>query len=276
MSIRMTSRLESGSKPNFNRLLATLAHRCGSYAKPGALLILMLAAWQFVVDMGYVPSIALASPTTTFSYIQGHFGFLIENSLATLKVIGLGFVLALAIGMILGMLITQIKFLEDALLPLLIVTQVIPSIAIAPLLVLLLGFGDAPKIATAASIGFFPVLINTISGLRSIDEDMSDLARSLRASSLQTLRQFTIPNALPYIFAGARVAITLSVIGAVVGEFVTADKGLGYLILQGSATLSPAIIFAALAFLAIIGIALFSAVRILEYWLVPWARVQTT
>lgn len=252
----------------------SFAQRGASILKPALALVVSIGAWQVIVDRGYLPKIAVASPTSTIGYISDNFSYLLMNTVATLRVVGVAFVLAMGVGVLLGILIHQFKLLEDALLPLLIISQVIPSIAIAPVLVLLLGFGDAPKVATAASIAFFPSLINTISGLRSADENMRDLARVLGASRLQTLRRFTLPNALPYIFAGARVSITLCVIGAVVGEFVTADQGLGYLVLQGSATMTPALIFASLVFLAVIGIALFSVVRLLEHWTVPWARVS--
>jgi NitT/TauT family transport system permease protein len=251
---------------------AVIARRAVGLVKPLVLLAILVAIWQLIVELDVVPSFTLSPPTTVVAYIGGHMGNLLDSSVATLQVILLAFAIALVVGIVLGILINQFKLLEEALLPLLVITQVIPSVAIAPLLVLVLGLGNTPKIATAAIIAFFPILINTISGLRSLDEDMIDLSRVLVASPLQRLRWFTLPNALPYIFAGARVSITLSVIGAVVGEFVTSDKGLGFLVLQGSSTLTPALIFAALVFLGVIGVALFGLVRLVEYLVVPWAR----
>lgn len=258
--------------PSARRPRPRWARSLGRAAKPVILLVLLVAGWQLVVSRHLIPSIALASPSDVASYLVHHKLQMLDNSGATLKEIAFAFLIAGVGGLLLGILVHESRLLHDALMPLLIITQVVPSIAIAPLLVLILGFGDTPKIATAAIIAFFPVLINTVTGLESLDEDAHDLALSLRASRLQRLRYFAIPTALPYVFAGARVAITLCVIGAVVGEFVTADHGLGYLILQGSSTLVPQLVFAALVVLAVIGLGLFGFVRALEYLLVPWAR----
>ncbi|MBO9520656.1 MAG: ABC transporter permease [Nocardioidaceae bacterium] len=249
-----------------------LARRATQVGKPLALFTVLVAIWQVVVDKGLVPTVALASPSEVLDYIVTQRAQLWTNSQATIKEIVLAFAIAFVVGVVLAILIKEFQILHDALLPLLVVTQLVPSVAIAPLLVLILGFGDAPKIATAAVIAFFPILINTVAGLDNVEKEAIDLTRSLRASRIQTLRYLELPSAIPYMFAGTRIGITLSVIGAVVGEFVTADKGLGYLILQGSSTLDPTLVFASLVVLAGIGLLLFGAVRVVEYFVVPWNR----
>ena len=178
-------------------------------------------------------------------------------------------------GTFLAALIERFKVVEETLLPVLVITQVVPTIAVAPLLVLLMGFGSAPKITVAVLISFFPVVINTIAGLRSVDDDLVLLSKGLGASRLQFLWKIALPTALPFILAGARVAITLAIIGAVIGEFVVSNAGLGFLILQGSAQLAPEQLVAALVVLSVIGITLFNVIRLLERVIVPWAGEET-
>lgn len=244
----------------------------GRILKPLAVFVAAVVVWQILVDTKTLPNFEVASPTQTGSYMQGHSGLLLSNTATTLEEVALAFLIALVGGVVLAALINHFKLLEEAVLPLLVVSQVIPSIAIAPLLVLLLGFGMAPKVVVAAIISFFPVLVNTLAGLKGVSGDMLNLSRALGTSPWRNLRLFTLPNALPFVFAGARVGVTLSVIGAVVGEFVTAKNGLGYLILEGSSQLNPPLMFSALVVLAVMGIVLFSLVRVAEYAALPWVR----
>lgn len=241
------------------------------FSKPAAVFAVLVAMWQVIAAFAVVPSYVLASPLSLVHYIPENIGKLLDATAVTVQEMLLGYAIALGIGIGVGILITQSKFLEDSLLPLLVLTQVIPSIAIAPLLVLLMGFGLAPKVATAAIVAFFPILVNTTAGLRSQHEDLRNLSRILGASTLQHLRRFALPHAMPYIFAGARIGITLSVIGAVVGEFVTANAGLGYLVLQGTNAFDAEQVFATLIFLALTGILAFGAVRLVEHFAIPWA-----
>lgn len=249
-----------------------LRARLRAVIKPVIVLAVLIVAWQLIVANEILPSFEVAAPSTVVTYMAHNPGLLWTNGLATLTEVGIAFVLVLIVGIGLAVLISQFRIVEESVLPLLVASQVIPSIAIAPLLVLLLGFGIVPKVVTASIIAFFPILINTTAGLKAMPADMVDLARSLGSSRLQTLRKFAFPNAMPYIFAGARVSITLSVIGSVVGEFVTADKGLGYLVIQASSALDPGLLFSALVSLAIMGLLLFSLVRVADYYLVPWGR----
>jgi NitT/TauT family transport system permease protein len=238
--------------------------------KPLGLIVVILVAWEIYAVAREVPSFVLPRPSAIASYLWSNIGLLIRHAGITLREVAVAFALSLGGGIVLAVLISRFRILEEALLPILVTSQVIPTIAIAPLLVLWLGFGDKPKIAVAFLISFFPVLINALAGLRSVDEDLVYLARGLSASRWQILRKISLPNALPFIFAGAKVSITLAVIGAVVGEFVGADQGLGFLILRGSAQLETELLFASVVLLSVIGIGLFNLIKLLERVFIPW------
>lgn len=200
---------------------------------------------------------------------------MLYHSAVTVREALLGFLLSVCIGIFLGVVIVQFKFLEDALLPLLVTSQVIPTIALAPLLVLWLGFGSAPKVAVAFLVSFFPIVINMVTGLKAVEGDLVHLVRGLSATRWQELIKIRFPHALPYLFAAFRVSITLSLIGSVVGEFVSADQGLGFLILTGAGRLLTEQIFASIAILGLVGITLFNLVRALERIVLPWRPSET-
>ena len=246
--------------------------RASSVAKPLVVLLALCVIWQIAVDRNWVQDFLLASPTQIISYIAHHPGEMWTNAWATVVEVLIGFGAALVLGLILGVLMSEFRIVEDSLLPLFVTFQVIPTVAIAPLLVLFLGFGLEGKVVTALIVCIFPLIVNTVAGLRSLDADTESLALSLRANKLKMMTYFRLPNALPFIFAGARTSISLAVIGAVIGEFVSADKGLGYLVQQASSVLNTPQLYAALVSLAFVGIILFSAVRIIEWWAMPWRR----
>jgi NitT/TauT family transport system permease protein len=239
--------------------------------KPFAFLALLILAWQAYVEWGNTERFVLPPPTAVWSFLLHNPGKFWDHSLITLREVAAAFAISVIGGVLLAGLIDRFKLLEEMLLPLLIITQVVPTIAIAPLLVLLLGFGAAPKITVAVLISFFPIVINTVAGLRSVDDDLVLLSKGLGASRFQYLWKIALPTALPFILAGARLAITLSIIGAVIGEFVVSNAGLGFLILQGSGQLLPEQLVGALVVLAVIGILLFYAIRLLERLITPWA-----
>jgi NitT/TauT family transport system permease protein len=154
--------------------------------------------------------------------------------------------------------------------------QVVPKIAVAPLFIVWFGVGITPKILVAFLISFFPIVIDTCVGLRSITPEMIDLARSMGASRLQIFREFRLPTSLPYLFSGLKVAATLAVAGAVVGEFVGADKGLGYLLLVTNSNMQTALMFATIVVLTFIGLVFFYVIEFLESLLIPWHVTQRT
>jgi NitT/TauT family transport system permease protein len=199
---------------------------------------------------------------------------LLIHSLVTLREVFMGFAMAVVVGVILAILIAHSRFLAESLYPLLVISQEVPQVAIAPILVIWFGHGDLPKVLVAFLISFFPMVVNTAAGLLQVNEDLIYLIRGLKASRLQILTMIRLPNALPYIFTGMRISITLSVIGAVVGEFVGGSEGLGYLVFTGTGTLDTKLTFAAITILAILGIVLFWIVGVVERIALPWATVS--
>jgi NitT/TauT family transport system permease protein len=250
----------------------TALQRAGELIKPLVGLILIVGIWQFWARTRAAGSLVLPAPSDVWTYVRQNPGRLWTHAWATLRVVFVAFGISVAAGVLISILFDLSSLVRSMFMPLLVVTQVTPVVAVAPLLVIWLGFGDAPKIAVAILVSFFPILVNTLAGLREVPRDFSDLARSLCASKPQLLRRIKLPNAVPYMFAGARVSITLAIIGAVVGEFVAADKGLGFLILRGSAQLQPELMWAAVLTLAFMGVVLFNAVRLVEFVAVPWRR----
>lgn len=250
----------------------TALHRAGDVLKPTVALLLVVGVWQWWATTRAAGSLVLPAPSDVWTYAREHPRLLWTHSWTTLRVVFIAFGISVTVGVLVSILFDLSPLLRDMFLPLFVVTQVTPVVAVAPLLIIWLGFGDAPKIAVAILISFFPILVNTLAGLREVPRDLSDLARSLSASKLQVLRRIKLPNAVPYLFASARVSITLAIIGAVVGEFVAADAGLGFLILRGSAQLQPELMWSAVLTLALAGVVLFNAIRVFELVAVPWRR----
>jgi NitT/TauT family transport system permease protein len=171
--------------------------------------------------------------------------------------------------------LTAFRVVERALFPLLVAANAVPKIAVAPLLIVWLGFGSVPKIVMVFLISFFPVVVAAASGLASMPAELGELARSLSASRRQTFVKLRIPWALPQIFIGLKVGITLAVVGAVVGEFSGGDQGLGYVIVASGSSADTALAFAAMTLLALMSVTLFYAVSATERLLLPWAREVT-
>lgn len=282
----MSQQLEGAARPESSAVVATRAAAvegerkarprayevCTRALKPIALFAFIVLLWQYLVASSALPSYSIAAPSTVIRYIPSNIEKLLDNTGTTVSEMLIGYAVAVVAGVVLGILITQSRLVADTVMPLIIITQVVPSIAIAPILILIFGFGLLPKILIAAIVSFFPILINTVAGLSSLDQDTLDLSRSFGTSRLTHLYRFAIPTALPYMFAGFRIGITLSVIGAVVGEFVSPTSGLGYLVLQGSNQLDPAQVFSAIVILAFLGIVVFVLVRVVERLAIPWGQ----
>ena len=199
----------------------------------------------------------------------------IEHTWVTLYETLGGFALSMAVGVPLAVLIVYSPTLRLALYPLIILAQSVPKIAIAPVLLLILGFGEFPKMVVAFLVAFFPVVVDTATGLAATPPELLDLSRAYRASRFKTFLKVRLPLALPFIFAGAKVAITLSVIGAVVGEFVGSVKGLGYVVLSATSYWKTELAFSAMVILSLMAMVLFAAVSLVERWLCPWLNPET-
>ncbi len=236
--------------------------------------ILMIAMEQLLPLLGIRPYI-LPQPSAVFSAFMQDVSspsFWVHTR-ATLTEIVFGWILGSSFAFSLGVLLTQSTLAEAALTPYIIALQSVPKIALAPIIVVWLGYGQLSKVAIAAIVAFFPVLVNTVVGIRGADPQQLELMRALRATRLQTLRWVQLPGALPTIFGGLEVAVVLSVVGAIVGEFTGASQGLGYLIVQRNFSLDQAGVFSTLIMLSLIGLILDLIVRSTARYFVRWKQI---
>jgi NitT/TauT family transport system permease protein len=242
------------------------------YALVPLALLVFLALWQFIVLWGQYPAFILPTPGQVWArfLLALRQGNLQGHVLVTLREVFAGLALGLTVAVVLGYLLAKSRMLERVLAPYLVASQAIPIVALAPLLVIWFGVGSLSKILVCALTLFFPVLVNTIVGIRSVDSDLMDLMRSLRASRWQVFTLLELPAALPVLFGGLKVGVTLSVIGAVVGEFVGADRGLGFLVNLARGLFDTPLMFVALFTLMIIALTLYGVVAALEAWLLKW------
>lgn len=233
---------------------------------------LMIALWALIAYVGNYPTFILPDPLTVFSEIGriATNGLLWYHTQATLTEIIGGLTLGLTSATVLGYLLAKSPLLERLVGPYIVASQSIPSIAIAPLLIIWFGSGKLSKVLICGLVVFFPVLVNTIVGIRSVDDGLKTLMRSLRANRWQTFIKLEVPAAMPVLLGGLKIGVTLSVIGAVVGEFVGADRGLGYLINLAKGLFNTPLMFAALITLATISLVLYLIVSGLEKWLLAW------
>jgi NitT/TauT family transport system permease protein len=260
--------------PDLLRKLPAIAGKRIEYLLIPLALLLFLGLWGLIVRLGDYPPFILPSPLRVygrFLTVVGD-GTLWRHIKITLAEIFWGLVLGLSLAITLGYLLAKSRLLERILSPYIVAFQAIPIIALAPLLVIWFDYGSLSKILTCALVVFFPILINTIVGIRAVEEDLVDLMRSLEASRWQTFTMLEVPAALPVLFGGLRIGVTLSVIGAVVGEFVGADRGLGFLVNLSGGLFDTPLTFVALFVLGSIAISLYLAVAALESFLLSWKR----
>jgi NitT/TauT family transport system permease protein len=237
---------------------------------PIAGVMVFLTAWQIGVMVYKVPSYLLPAPTEIAQTFVSEFPRLLQHGWVTTYEMLLGYAMAVGIAVPLAVAITSSKRFDEFVMPTMLFFQVVPKVAIAPLFLVWFGVGTTPKVLVAFLISFFPIVIDAAVGLRSMSPEMTDLARSMGASRLQVFAQFRLPTSLPYLFSGLKVAATLAIAGAVVGEFVGADKGLGYLLLVTNSNMETSLMFATIVALTIIGLAFFYAVEFVEALLIPW------
>lgn len=228
--------------------------------------------WEICCRVFEIPEFILPSPTTTILTVVKKWDLFAKHSLVTFYETGAGFLMAVAFGVFIAAVIVVIPVLADLIMPLLLISQLVPKVAIAPILLIWFGYGLFPKIFIAFLIAFFPIVVNTAAGLASVERPMLDLARSLEATRWQIFAKFRIPVALPEMFSGMKIAITLAVIGAIIGEFVGGSSGLGYLILIANSELDTPLAFGALLLLSLGGILLYAAVELLERLVIPWNK----
>lgn len=233
------------------------------------LVVALLAIWELAVAV-FDPSTLILPPPSDIASSLVHNWDLIRPSIApTLKETLLGFGLSVVVGIPLAVAITWSRLFERTVYPTLVAAQIVPKVALAPLFLVWFGYGLTSKVAVAFSISVFPIIINTVVGLRSTDPQLLVLARSMGAGRLKTFRRITLINALPSIFGSFEIAITLAVIGVVVGEFINANSGLGYLLLIANGNLDTTLVFAVLTVLTALGVALFGALVLLKWIVIP-------
>ena len=243
---------------------------------PAAVVLIGLAAWEaaarldVLADLFSIEDFLVPAPSQVAEALWENRSLLAEDAWVTLREVVLGFAIAAVtgVGFALGMHVWPA--MRRAFYPLLVASQTIPPVAVAPILVVWFGFGIGPKLALIALICFFPITVNTLDGLRSVDPGLVKTLRTLGATRAQTLRRAELPWALPYVFSGAKVAIAVSVIGAVFAEWAGSSEGLGHLILVSSGELSTALTFAAITVLSAMAICLFGALALLERRVVNW------
>jgi NitT/TauT family transport system permease protein len=229
-----------------------------------------LLAWQLFVIVYNIPPYLLPTPPQIAETFIARFPDLLRHGWVTVYEMLAGYAMAVAIAIPLAIAITSSKRFNELVMPTMLFFQIVPKVAIAPLFLVWFGVGATPKVLVAFLISFFPIVIDAAVGLRSMSPEMGDLARSMGATRMQIFTSFRLPTSLPYLFSGLKVAATLAIAGTVVGEFVGADKGLGYLLLVTNSNMETSMMFATIVALTIIGLVFYYAVEILEGFLIPW------
>jgi NitT/TauT family transport system permease protein len=230
----------------------------------------LIAVWHLYVVIFKVPPAVLPRPDAVLTSFMHNWRLILAEGWITLYASFYGFLLAFILGVPIAVAISGSRILNYMFYPLLIATQSVPKVALAPLILIWLGTGLESKLAIAWLVAFFPIVVDTATGLRNTPADLIDLAASVRATGFQTFWKIRFPAALPFVISGSKVAITLAVIGAVIGEFIGSNEGLGNLMLVANSQINTSLAFAALFGLAAIGILLYSAVVAVEWALKPW------
>jgi putative hydroxymethylpyrimidine transport system permease protein len=242
-----------------------------NYGPAIAITVAAVGLWELVIRVAHVPEYLIPTPSEVAADFKSDWPVLEPNLVVTLREIALGFAISVAAGVGLAVLLHLSPTVRRAVYPLLIGSQTIPIIVLAPILVILFGYGILPKLIIVALICFFPIVVNGIDGLRSVDDDLIRMMLTLNGTRWAIFRRVEFPAALPSIFSGMRIAATFAAIGAVFGEWSGSNQGLGYVMLAATPNLLTARIFAAIVLLTVVAMALFGLVYGLERVFVPWA-----
>lgn len=234
------------------------------------ILFVLACVWELTVRVFHVSQFLLPAPSAIMTEFADKTSMYLQQSLTTVWAALLGFVAASIAGIVLGGIIVYSWVLRGIFYPLILVLQVVPKIALAPLIVVWAGYGLQSRMLMVGLISFFPVVISTVTGLSSVERDLLDLVRMLKGSRLQEFVKIAFPHAIPFIFSGLKVAVTLAVIGEIVAEFISGNTGLGYLILVANSDLNVAMSFTAIILLTVMGFVLYGAVALLEKVVAPW------
>jgi NitT/TauT family transport system permease protein len=235
-----------------------------------------LAVWEVLTRLSQIPGFILPAPSAIFIEAVTRYPLYLYNSWITFYEMVAGFLLATLVGVFLAVLIVYSRIVRNMIYPQIVVLQIVPKVAIAPLLLIWAGYGITSKVLLALLIAFFPIVVNMVTGLIEIEEELLDLCRILQSGRWQEFSKVRLPNALPYLFSSLKVASTLSVIGAVIGEFVGGAEGLGHLIIIANTELRTSMAFVALFCLSILGLLLYGLVVLAERMFMPWEKWQST
>ena len=241
-----------------------------AWVRPFLFLLFIVVMWDVTIRIFQIPPYQIPSPGDVLAVLRTEWPELLRQAWPTTYATLCGFLLSALFGIPVAMLIAYSRTVESFVYPLLVFSQSMPKIAIAPLFVVWFGFGIIPKVISAFLLGFFPVVVSTVQGFKSVDPDMLDLARSMQGSRFQMFRAVSLPHALPSIFSGLKVSVTLAVVGAVVGEFVGSNSGIGYVLQRSIGNFDLPMMFAALVVLSLIGVVLFWIVDCIERLVIPW------
>jgi NitT/TauT family transport system permease protein len=262
-----SSAIAAPAKHNARRWSRTAA----DIAQPVAALILFVVLWEVMCRVFKIPAYLVPTPSAIWADTWKLAGQVSMHTLATTQTVLLGFLASLIVSLPLAVLITASPVIANTIYPLLVLTQSIPKVALAPILVVIFGSNELPRVVVTFLVAFFPLVLSIAAGITSVPPELIELGRACRASRWRELWRIRLPYAVPFVFSGLKAAITLSVVGAVVGEFVNADKGLGYLIVTSTAFFQVPLAWGALVLLSLLGIILFQAVVIIEQMFFPWA-----
>ena len=235
---------------------------------------LFLCIWYGIVTLFKIKVFILPSPIRVFQTIfnpqmAAKYQWL-KHIQATFTEVGLSFLATVAVALSLALLITWSKVISQLLMPIITMFNSLPKVALAPVFLLWFGYGLLPNIMIAILVAFFPLVINTVTGLKAVDDDLLDLVKYLNASKLQVFIKIRIPNSMPYIFAGLKISATLCVVGSIVGEFIASERGLGFMIRDAQAFIDMPAMFACLILLSTMGYLLFSSIQLMEKVFMPW------
>jgi NitT/TauT family transport system permease protein len=238
--------------------------------------IALFAAWEAAVRGFAIPEYILPAPSVIWQSALAIWPTVLNHTLSTLTTVLLGFTASVLISLPLAMAIAASPTVSAAIYPLLVITQSIPKVALAPILIIALGANETPRVIVTFLVAFFPLVVASVAGLLAAPPELIELARACRAGRMQQMLRIRLPHAVPFVFGGLKVAAALSVVGAVVAEFVGADAGLGYLIQTSMAFFRTPLAFAAVVILAMMGMTLFALVGLLERVLFPWSTSSQT
>jgi len=242
--------------------------------RPILLVVFLVVLWDLTIRLFSIPAYLIPPPGKVMVQLVEQWPMLLSESYFTTEATVWGFLLSIVVGVPIAMVIAYSRIVESYVYPLLVFSQSVPKVAIAPLFVVWFGFGILPKVITAFLLGFFPIVVSTVMGFKSVESDMLDLARSMGASRLQTFFKISLPVALPAMFSGLKVSVTLAVVGAVVGEFVGSNSGIGYVLQVANGNFDLPLMFAGLVLLSVIGVLLFAVVDLIERMMIPWHASQ--